>query len=236
MVQQRRFDEIYDDLVDVWKKMEADTLAFKNLLDELCKANYANNMNQSPQSGLSQSNNFAPSAREERIRTWSPEQIKTTPRIIPKAETMTVPPRSGGSTIGGSRFVKEYNQLPKTGSLVDKQQRDAFAKHYKLKAFSCINHQERVNTPTKAPVFRENDSVAQGDFWAKLINGVLYEVVPNQRITYDETLHYYAGMKEAFVSNFKSGTYNRIVVLEPAQFQNFNGEWRLNKPGRIQLS
>ena len=43
MVQQRRFDEIYDDLVDVWKKMEADTLAFKNLLDELCKANYANN-------------------------------------------------------------------------------------------------------------------------------------------------------------------------------------------------
>ena len=58
MVQQRRFDEIYDDLVDVWKKMEADTLAFKNLLDELCKANYANNMNQSPQSGLSQSNNF----------------------------------------------------------------------------------------------------------------------------------------------------------------------------------
>lgn len=211
--------------------MDDDVNTFQQLLVELRKININNNISQPPKACSVQDTqkvNVNQMEENPQITPWNPANFG--------ARTINVLPRSNGTNIIGSSFAKDYNKLSKSGTIDDKMQREEFISRYNIQGFSCVNAGERVNNLIKEVVFQNVDSVVSGIYWAKSIAGIKYEVVPNPRITYDETLHYYGGMKEAFISQFNGGTYNNIQVIEPAQFQKLNGKWILLKQGRIQLS
>ena len=134
------------------------------------------------------------------------------------------------------RFIREYNALPKTGALSDKKSRNDFARQYGIMCFTCRNTTERVNNPSLPPDLRDDGSLSSGCFWAYAYAKGYYAVVPNQRLSYDETLHNYGGMKEAFRSNYAGGVYDRIQVVQPAEYQRYMGRWRILKQGMLRLT
>ena len=132
-------------------------------------------------------------------------------------------------------FIRDYNALPKTGALSDKASRTDFAKKYGVVYFTCNNTTQRVNNPSLPPAFCDADSVSSSCFWAYPLTEGRYAVVPNQRLSYDETLHNYGGMKESFQSNYTGGAYDHIQVVQPAEYMRYMGRWRLSKQGLLRL-
>ncbi len=136
-------------------------------------------------------------------------------------------------------FLENYNSLSSMNlsGFEDKKVRMEFIAKYKIKAFSCVNYDERMRQPNVDPVFLDAETTAGGKYWAmKLANQELYYVVPNPKGTYESQLHGTGGMKEAFRSNYQEGSYEHIEALQPAEFSYLNGHWNILKPGKIRLS
>lgn len=135
-------------------------------------------------------------------------------------------------------FINEYNQLSynKTNSFQDKTDRKNFVQNNNVKSFSCENYENRLRNPN-LPIKLESVEPSNGMYWAYPLKDNLFAVVPNLKTTYEPQLHETAGMKEAFKSNFESGsTFSRVIVKTPAIFDYTNGIWTLKKQGEIELS
>ena len=132
-------------------------------------------------------------------------------------------------------FVNDFNALEKLGGFSGRQAREKFLRRYKVRAFNCANVDERMNRPKLAPKFVEALSPAGGDFWACVVEGNVFAVVPNLK-TYTENHHAERALGLVFESNFDSGTYSRLRVERAATFELTGVTWKLKKPGKIFLS
>lgn len=136
------------------------------------------------------------------------------------------------------QFINKYNQLSynKTNSYQDNLDRKDFVQSNNIKTFSCENYEDRLRNPNLAIKLKSVDT-SSGMYWAFPLKDTLFAVVPNLKTTYEYQLHETAGMKEAFKSNFESGsTFSRVIVKIPAIFDYTNGIWTLKKQGEIELS
>ena len=82
------------------------------------------------------------------------------------------------------------------------------------------------------------EKMPQSVYWAKMVEGEVgrYVVVPNPMTKYDNDLHENGGMKETFASNYaKGGHYGKYRVKLPALFRAKLGNWRIDKPGLLEL-
>ncbi|MBR4642042.1 MAG: hypothetical protein IKO74_04885 [Selenomonadaceae bacterium] len=135
----------------------------------------------------------------------------------------------------GEAFVNDFNALSKLSGFSGRQAREKFARRHKIRAFSCANVEERMNRPKLAPKFSEALSLASGDFWACLVEGNLFAVVPNLK-TYTENHHAERAFGQVFESNFDGETYSRIRVERAATFEFSGGRWKFKSAGKIFLS
>ena len=159
-----------------------------------------------------------------------------------KKSISTARPTMARTTTGASAninaFVGEYNELQQRGSFEQRTQRDAFIKKYEMCGFSCQNFERRLNHIEDAPIFADNESIADSQLWGFRPAGAgVYLAVPNKYKGYNEIMHTTGALGEIFESNFQSGmTYKKIEVRMPATFTRANGRWKLNAKGRIMLS
>lgn len=135
----------------------------------------------------------------------------------------------------GMNFINDFSALDKLSGFSARQARDKFLRRYKVRAFTCANVEERMNNPKIAPKFTETPSTASGDFWACVIDGNIFAVVPNLK-TYTENHHAERAFGIVFESNFDGGNYSKIRIERAAIFELIGVEWRLKNPGKIILS
>ena len=132
-------------------------------------------------------------------------------------------------------FIAEYNLiLNETNGYQKKTAKENFVAKYKVRAFNCVNFNERMNQPSLKPNFFEVESIQEGEYWAIPVGGNTFKVVPNIN-SYNENYHVARAMGEVFDSNFVSATYNKIQIDVAAEF-NFSGQnWTLVKKGKLIL-
>lgn len=133
-------------------------------------------------------------------------------------------------------FLNEYNKLSQLNGCEGRTAQDAFVHKHNIRFFTCANRDLRVAQDSLPPVFQTTDS-SSGTYWALQIDrkgGCI--VVPNPSLKYENQIHSVGGMKEAFQSNYDSGSYGHIEVLRPAIFQCVNEDWNLQKAGHLRLS
>lgn len=159
-----------------------------------------------------------------KIKGQGIKKLSATEKNIPSVE----------NSIGGN-FINDFSALDKLSGFSARQARDKFLRRYKVRAFTCANVEERMNNPKLAPKFTETPSTASGDFWACVIDGNIFAVVPNLK-TYTENHHAERAFGIVFESNFDGGTYSKIRVEQAAIFELVGVEWRLKNPGKIILS
>ncbi|MCR5833439.1 MAG: hypothetical protein K6G55_02125 [Selenomonadaceae bacterium] len=135
----------------------------------------------------------------------------------------------------GANFVNSFNTLDRLSGFSARQAREKFLRRYKVRAFSCANVDERMNSPTIAPKFVEVMSTAGGDFWACHVEGNIFAVVPNLK-NYTENHHAERAFGMVFDSDFDGGTYSRIRVEQAAIFDLIGVTWTLKQRGKIILS
>jgi len=135
----------------------------------------------------------------------------------------------------GENFVNDFNALEKLRGFSGRQAREKFLRRYKVRAFTCSNVEERMNSPKLAPKFSEASSVASGDFWACNVEENIFAVVPNLK-TYTENHHTERAFGLVFKSNFDGGNYSRLRVERAAIFELIGDKWQLKSAGKIILS
>ena len=138
------------------------------------------------------------------------------------------------NSVGGN-FVNDFNALEKLSGFSSRRAREKFLSRHKVRAFACVNVDERMNRPTVAPKFLETSSAAGGDFWACAVDGNIFAVVPNLK-TYTENHHAERAFGAVFESNFDGGTYSRLRVERAAVFEFTGGEFKLKRAGKIFLN
>lgn len=133
-----------------------------------------------------------------------------------------------------SSILSEYNKIFEYSGNDNKIARENFANKYKVIGISCSNYVERVNSPSVPPTFDTTQSLAKAHIW--LIDFKIYCLAfLNPAQGYDEQKHDFAGMKDVFNSNFKSGVYNTFRLISPAVMQNIGGVWKVTKKGEIMV-
>lgn len=133
-------------------------------------------------------------------------------------------------------FIKNYNSFAYKNleSHDGIRARKDFAKNYNIKYFYCENYEARLNNPDLEINFKDTNT-SNDMYWGFNLMNEIYAVVPKLNITYGYQIHEIAGMKEAFISNFDKGSYNKIIVKKPAIFNYANGNWILQEQGEIEL-
>lgn len=131
-----------------------------------------------------------------------------------------------------SDFVNDFNALSVKSGFELNEAKKEFMRKYNVRAFTCINFQERMNEPIPPPTFGSPSSGQTADLWAYEFDAGLFAVVPNVK-TYTENHHSARAMGEIFRSNFAKGTYSKIRVEKPAVFK---GMWNFEKQGELVLS
>lgn len=159
-----------------------------------------------------------------KIKGQGIKKLSAAEKNIPSAE----------NSIGGN-FINDFSALDKLSGFSARQAREKFLRRYKVRAFTCANVEERMNNPKLAPKFTETPSTASGDFWACVIDGNIFAVVPNLK-TYTENHHAERAFGIVFESNFDGGNYSKIRVEQAAIFELVGVDWRLKNPGKIILS
>lgn len=134
-------------------------------------------------------------------------------------------------------FLNEYNTLSHLAGYEGKTARDAFVHKHNIRFFTCTNYDLRMRQNSLPPVFQATNSSSSGTYWALQIDRQGgYIVVPNPSLNYENQIHSVGGMKEAFQSNYDSGSYGHIEVLRPAIFRCVNENWSIQQPGQLRLS
>lgn len=153
---------------------------------------------------------------------------------FPVLET-SVPASSCNESEKIKAFVDDYNLVRRKTGFGAKTEQDAFLSRHQVRGIQCTNFQARANHPEIAPRFEDAGAPQKGDFWALFIGSNLYAVVPNAK-PYEVNKHNTGGMKEAFDSNYDSGTYPNIEVTKPAYFRQQGTDWTIETKGHIRLS
>ena len=148
---------------------------------------------------------------------------------IPQRLSFAPPPPPPKPEDKYKTFVEDFNALSNQRGYAAKEESDKFLKKYKVRTFSCINNDARMNEPIPPPEFAE---AANGDYWAYEFESGTYAVVPKIN-TYSESYHSARAFGEVFSSNFDKGTYSKIFVRKPALFK---GMWTLQQKGELELS
>lgn len=168
--------------------------------------------------------------------------IETAPRPVPVLRQKDNPVSSSINMINHSNissseknFLQEYNDiLSETDGYKKKTAREEFISKYNVRAFNCINFNERMNNPALTAIFEEVSPVRIGDYWAIPVSEKVFKVVPNVK-AYNENYHIARAMGEVFNSGFNFSTYSKIYVDMAAEFTNSGQFWRLIKKGKIIL-
>ncbi len=151
-------------------------------------------------------------------------------------------PAEGGQAAAGARqgpawqeFIDKYNALAANMDVPRVMEVcEGFVKQNRL-ATLVFAERDKLTDQMKFAIV---EKVPQSVYWAKMIEGEVgrYVVVPNPMVKYDNDLHENGGMKETFASNYaKGGHYNRYQVKLPALFRAKLGNWRIDKPGLLEL-
>ena len=143
--------------------------------------------------------------------------LRPEPVPVPQAPEQLAPKPSQSELLQAkcNEFAREYNRIQSITGISAREAKLDFQRRYDLCGLICINAQERVNHPERPPQFDTCESLMDATLWGFRI-GTYYAVAPNPR-QYVGTDHNYGGMKELFVSNFRSGsTYSKIDVRRPA--------------------
>lgn len=194
---------------------------------------------------------FESELQTARIKKFSAETAEVnnvppqTTNIIRKKENPAAPKGSllanlqrnsnAKSRSGGDNFLQDYNKLlSETGGYQNKVARENFVSNYNVRAFSCINYNERTNKPSLKAIFEESTSIQGGDYWAIPVSGNIFKVVPNIR-NYNENYHVARAMGEVFDSNFVGGNYATIQLEKAAEFTNSGQSWSLVAKGKLVL-
>ena len=134
-------------------------------------------------------------------------------------------------------FLDKYNALLKLSGREKVFARSKFIKNYVAKAFDCKNFEERMNEPIPPPIFKTINSIFSGAYWAILLTGNQYAVLPNvDAYVYTEDRHKAQAMGEVFNSNF-NGVIKKITSAKlPAVFECEGDFWTLKAEGELVLS
>ncbi|MBR1397659.1 MAG: hypothetical protein IJ563_09025 [Selenomonadaceae bacterium] len=153
-------------------------------------------------------------------------------QTAPTAQITPAPPASSIS------FIKDYNAISQSNQsgYELRQTIDIFINKYKVRSFKCSNSEIRMNQPELPPKFQDAVSTQDGDYWAVLLRGSEYAVMPKQKMTYGRNQHFAGGMKEVFKSNFSGGTYSKIRLDNAAIFIFDGHNWLLRTQGSIYLN
>lgn len=139
-------------------------------------------------------------------------------------------------TSNDSGLVANFNRLAdKKAGYELNQARKEFVSKYNVRAFSCVNYEERMNEPIPPPKFSDSESAFSGEYWAVPLTPTQFAVFPNVK-TYTNNVHATRAMGEVFKSNFATGrTYSEIIVNVPAIFDYLGTSWHLKRQGVLQL-
>ena len=134
-------------------------------------------------------------------------------------------------------FLDKYNALLKMAGREKVFARSKFIKSYVAKAFDCKNFEMRMNEPMPPPIFKTLNSIFSGAYWAILLTGNQYAVLPNvDSYVYTENRHKAQAMGEVFNSNFNGGTKKITSAKLPAAFECEGDVWTLKAKGELVLS
>lgn len=134
-------------------------------------------------------------------------------------------------------FFDKYNALLKMSGREKVSARSEFIKNYVTKAFDCKNFELRMTEPLPPPTFKTINSIFSGAYWAILLTGNQYAVLPNvDAYVYTENRHKAQAMGEVFNSNFKSGTKKITSAKLPAVFECEGDVWTLKAKGALVVS
>ena len=129
-------------------------------------------------------------------------------------------------------FVKDFNNFASRSGYDARKAADEFLRKYNIQAFSCANHEARMNEPIPPPEFSSVSSVHNGDFWAYEVEAGVFAVVPRVK-AYTDNYHRARAAGMIFNSNFEPGnTYKNIRVNKVAIFR---GMWNLAGAGELEL-
>lgn len=133
-------------------------------------------------------------------------------------------------------FIDSYNELAANMDVPRVMEAcENFVKQNRL-AMLIFAERDKLTDQMKFAIV---EKVAQSVYWAKMVEGEVgrYVVVPNPMAKYENDLHENGGMKETFASNYaKGGHYHQYHVKLPALFRAKLGNWRIDKPGLLELS
>ena len=134
-----------------------------------------------------------------------------------------------------SAFNEMMSEVTKAKGLDSKTIRESFAEKYRVVTFKCINSEDRVNHPELPPTF-ESSKLVDSKLWGIPLTSDTLAVLPSPSLRdYESSTHYQGGMKELFKSNYISGNYRKIELIEPAimtsdfQIIKQKGELRLSQ-------
>ena len=131
-------------------------------------------------------------------------------------------------------FINDYNIWQKKSLPEKTKTLKNFIKKYKVRGFSCINYNERMNHPELPPIFEENFSASEGDYLASKSENDIFAVVPKV-VFYDKYYHVGGAMCEVFESNYNGGDYVNIQLERAAEFTNSGKNWTLIRKGKLIL-
>lgn len=132
-------------------------------------------------------------------------------------------------------FVAAYNErraaAAAAGDEFDRIDiRDAFLQEFHLRGLACANATERMQNPALPIAFAETPA-ANADFWAFSLTEGRYAVVPSFG-DYTQDTHTQGG-RDAFASDYTSGSCHTVIVDRPAVFQGLS---TIEEKGQLRLS
>jgi len=110
-----------------------------------------------------------------------------------------------------NNMIEEAANAPGMGSITIKQE---FVNDRHVIMFKCVNYDERANN-SHAPLLFAKCTLAESTLWGVPQADGTLAVLPNLS-SYETNIHFYGGMKELFISGYKSGSYKHIKVSRPA--------------------
>ena len=118
---------------------------------------------------------------------------------------------------GIEEITSDFNEMMKavadTPGLGSQSIKQKFVKDHRIIAFKCINFERRVNN-SEPPQFAEC-MPTESTLWGVPLNDGTLAVFPSLR-EYEINAHNYGGLKELFESGYRSGSYRKIEIIEPA--------------------
>lgn len=172
---------------------------------------------------------------EARIAQQGRQVEATRPAVqmaAPMPQTAPAAPAVPSWETRARKFAEAYNQFlqTKVTGMGARNLKERFLQEYQIVGFSCVNYADRMSNPNIQPLFQINENQKEAHYWACPLGGNLYAVVPNSR-EYEMQKHTTVGYGEVFRSNYVSGVYHSITVIQPAIFRDLV----LQRPGQLQL-